>query len=314
MWVLRGGQTAFVRGDSVRPSIERTIRSHLAAIAATNDAEIARLGRELYDELIAPASPHLRGVRNLVIIGDGALQTVPFAALVGPDHRYLIQNFRLAFAPSASVFARNERTVTGGRELLAVAQPGPSGMKFLPNAEMEVREVADLYGNDHVLVGSEVDPNNFLMRSGRASAVHFAGHAVLDDHQPSASSLVFESSQNRAPLLLRAETIAATRLPSRPLVVLAGCSTGRGPLRQNEGVDSLSAAFLRAGARGVVATLWDIDDSASSRLLTTFHRHLGSGATASDALRDAQLSLIGSSDPNDRRPEAWAGFVLLGTM
>jgi len=314
MWVIRNGQTAFIRRETPRAQIEGLIRSHLAAIATDDLAATKRLGRSLYDELIAPASMYLRDSRNVVIIGDGDLQIMPFAALVGPDRRYLIEELPLAFSPSASVFVRNARPVTGGGNVLVVAQPNPAGMEFLPNAELEAKEVAAVYGVEHVLVGADVSPEEFLVRSGRATLVHFSGHALLEEHEPSASSLVFESSSNRPPLLLRAGKVAAARLPSRPLVVVAGCSSGRGPLKQTEGVDSLAAAFLRAGAHGVVATLWDIDDQASSRLLLSFHRQLERGATATEALRDAQLAMLASKEPNDRRPETWAGFVVLGTL
>ncbi|HEV7570924.1 MAG TPA: CHAT domain-containing protein [Thermoanaerobaculia bacterium] len=312
IWIVHGGHTSFIRGDLSRHSLERTIRDYLNAIASDDAAAIDQHGRVLYDELIAPAIPYLSGADNIVLIADGALHGVPFAALVGPDSRYLIENFRLLSVPSASTFVHESRVAPRGGNLLAVAEPRPFGMDFLSNAEVEARQIADLYPGERALIGEEIGPDQFLARSGRAAVVHFAGHASVSDGQPAASALIFESPQNRAPIPLRASTIAGAHLPSRPFVVLAGCSTGRGPLRRNEGVDSLAAAFLRAGARGILATLWDIDDSPSARLLRIFHGHLRRGARATDALRQAQLSLLESNDPDDRRPKAWAGFVLIG--
>jgi CHAT domain-containing protein len=312
IWIVRGGHTSFIRRDISRHSLETMIRDHLNAIATDDAAAIDRYGRALYGELIAPAIPYLSGADNIVLIADGALHGVPFAALVGPDSRYLIENFKLVSVPSASTFVHENRVAPRGGNLLAVAQPRPFGMDFLPNAEVEVRQIADLYPGERALIGEEIGPDQFLARSGRAAVVHFAGHASVSDGQPAASALIFESPRNGSPIALRASTIAGAHLPSRPFVVLAGCSTGRGPLRANEGVDSLAAAFLRAGARGILATLWDIDDSPSARLFRIFHGQLRRGARATDALRQAQLSLLESNDPDVRRPKAWAGFVLIG--
>jgi CHAT domain-containing protein len=314
IWVVRDGRVALTLADASAVLLESTVRAHAAALAQHDSATTERLGRVLYDNLIAPALPHLVGTRNLIIVGDGILQTVPFAALVSPHGRYLVEDFRLAHSPSASIFDRNSHVGARNPTLLAVAEPGPAGMEFLSSAESEVRALGNIYPRSQVHVGADITPTQFLAASGAASIVHFAGHAILDRRQPELSALVFESSQDNPPALLRASDIAFARLPSRPLVVLAGCSTGRGLLRNSEGVDSLAAAFLRAGARGVVATLWDIDDTTSSPLLQTFHRQLEIGVAPADALRDAQLRLLGSSRSEDRRPEAWAGFILIGTM
>jgi CHAT domain-containing protein len=98
--------------------------------------------------------------------------------------------------------------------------------------------------------------------------------------------------------------IQSLSLRQRPLVVLAGCQTasfggGRGTLR------SLANAFLAAGSRAVLATLWNVDDERASALTTRFYRALRAGATFPEALREAQINAIGSV-----RVVEWSAFQL----
>jgi CHAT domain-containing protein len=97
------------------------------------------------------------------------------------------------------------------------------------------------------------------------------------------------------------------------LIVLAACSTGRGKLRRNEGIDSLAAAFLQAGARGVVATLWDVEDRSSAALFDAFHEHLRVGERPVDALRNAQRTLLRGTDPALRKPGVWGSVFVTGS-
>jgi CHAT domain-containing protein len=95
-------------------------------------------------------------------------------------------------------------------------------------------------------------------------------------------------------------------------VVLAACQTAGGPVREGEGVMSLARPFLAAGARGVVGSLWDLDDRAAAVAFTRLHRALKDGAPPVEALRDVQLWMLHSDDPALREPSAWAGLTLIG--
>lgn len=84
------------------------------------------------------------------------------------------------------------------------------------------------------------------------------------------------------------------------------------PSGAREGVAGLARAFLAAGAGAVVASLWDVYDEPSRKLMETFHRHFRDGVPPAEALRRAQVALLHSDDPRFRNPSAWAGFEALG--
>lgn len=313
MWLVHDGHVVEGRSTASRSEIEKTVRHQLAAIAADDEAGVKADGRWLYAQLIAPVAAALPPDVDLAIAADGVLHNVPFPALVSDDGRYLIEQRVVAVAPSASIFFRSRRDAAPYDSLLAVAQPNPPGLDPLPSARSEVERTVRLYRHGRLFVGREIDPAGFLDAARDASLVHFAGHARTDFTHPSRSALLFESS-GETPAPLTAETIGRSRFDGHPLVVLSACGTGRGRVRRNEGIDSLAGAFLRAGARGVVATLWDVDDTVSSELFRRFHQRLRQGARAADALREAQLSLLHGDDAVRRQPAAWAGTVVIGSF
>jgi CHAT domain-containing protein len=179
-------------------------------------------------------------------------------------------------------------------------------MAFLAGARDETTQLANVYDHVAIFVGPDITPQQFLKRGADASIISFAGHTT-------AGALVFESRGQSPPTLLSASEITRSRFSRHPLVVLAACSSGRGRILSTEGVESLANAFLGAGARSVVATLWDVADESSSRLFATFHRNIGRGDSAANALRAAQLAMIHSNTTPDQQPVAWAGVFIVGS-
>ena len=156
-------------------------------------------------------------------------------------------------------------------------------------------------------MGAEITPEQFLAKAADADVIHFAGHSSTDLDTPSNSALLFEPAK-----VLTAGTIMRARLDRHPVVVLAACGTGRGRIRPNEGVDSLAGAFLGAGARDVVATLWDVQDASMVTVFRSFHRNLQRGARCADALRATQISLIHGENVRNGRPMVWASTFVVG--
>jgi CHAT domain-containing protein len=158
--------------------------------------------------------------------------------------------------------------------------------------------------------------------------VHFATHAVVDEVRPERSALVL--SPRGKPDALQAaltggpmedgrlsawEIVRDLRLDA-DLVTLSGCGTGLGKRVAGEGYLGFVHAFLQAGARSLVLSLWKVDDEASALLMGRFYANLAEGASTADALRNARRWLRDFRDDSGERvywhPAYWAAFVLVG--
>lgn len=267
-------------------------------------SELRAESAELHRLLIAPLEKHVAGAGELVIVPDGRLHAIPFAALWDGE-RYLAEKYVLRFAPSAAF--RRELKVANGPALV-VADPPAVNLPPLRSSREEAAQIASLHGAN-VLDGEAATRAAFVDAAPRHALIHFAGHAN-SDATTSYGALLFapEGSDTGA---LGSGEIARLRLRHHPLVVLAACGTFRGDPLHVSGMSSLSRAFLTAGARGVVGTLWEIDDDVSARVFLRFHEHLRTGMTPARALRAAQIDFRHSTDPRMQHPATWAPVALL---
>jgi CHAT domain-containing protein len=150
-------------------------------------------------------------------------------------------------------------------------------------------------------------------RIGQYRVVHFATHSIFNDEHPELSGIVLSLFDERGQPqdgFLRLQEIYNLSLPVE-LVVLSACSTGLGKEVRGEGLVGLTRGFMYAGAAGVVASLWKVDDDATAELMRNFYAGmLREGLPPSAALRNAQLSM--RRHVRWHAPYYWAGFVLHG--
>ena len=318
IWTVTGGEhhlsEVAVRADR----LTRLITAYRAALSQNSEREAAA-SEELYDVLLQPVRDSVRNRRTLVVVADAVIQQVPFAALrERRTARYLVEDFEILQSPSASFFTyqlsrQQALSARPPESALVVGNPG-SGAAVLPGAEAEARVAAAQYPRGEVLVGPNATKRQFLERAPFYDVVHFAGHAFANVEYPLLSRLSFSSAGDGVagdPLF--AHEIAHMRFTHTRVVVLAACSTAVGSVSRGEGVMSVARPFLAAGAPLVVASQWDVDDAATERLFTMFHREFAKHHDAVAALRAAQLAMIRSLIPGDGSPSRWGAFIALGT-
>jgi len=147
----------------------------------------------------------------------------------------------------------------------------------------------------------------------RYRIVHFATHGLINNEHPELSGIVlslFDGQGNSQDGFLRLHDIYNLYLPA-DLVVLSACSSGLGRDVKGEGLIGLTRGFMYAGASGVVASLWKVDDDATAELMKYFYEDMFTkGLSPSAALRDSQLKL--SQQKRWQAPYYWAGFVIQG--
>ena len=269
---------------------------------------------ELSRVLLQPAGPLLEGKR-LLIVPDGALHLLPFAALPVPGtDRPLVVNHEIVTAPSASSLALLRREVAHREPppgtLAVVADPvfAAGGFRPLPYSREEAEAILALAPPAGRLgaLGPAANREAVLGKGlGRYRIVHFATHGVLDTERPERSGLALSRHG-----FVRAGEIYRLDLPA-DLVVLSACRTALGKSFRGEGVVGLTRAFQYAGARNVLVSLWEVEDRATAELMRRFYRAmLVEGRPPAAALRAAQISL--REEPGWGAPYFWAGFVLQG--
>jgi CHAT domain-containing protein/Tfp pilus assembly protein PilF len=347
-----------------RERIERAARRYYELVTARNerrtgesladgkrridgaDAEAERIGRDLSRLLLAPAE-RLLGDRPLLIVADGALQYIPFAALPTPvSGAPLATRHDVVSLPSASALAVLRREVRGrprAPKTLAVfadpvfqatderltGRPGLMRLAATTRGGEERPAFQRLFssGKEARAIAALVPPGQRFLALGFAASrtqatshelaqyrnVHFATHGVLDSRRPELSKLVLSLYDEKGKTqdgFLRLNDIYNLRLGA-DLVVLSACQTALGQEIRGEGLVGLTRGFMYAGAARVVASLWSVEDRATAELMESFYRGmLRQGLSPAAALRRAQLEM--ARTPGRKSPYYWAGFSLQG--
>jgi CHAT domain-containing protein len=319
-WVLDRNGVELVPLGSGRERVEGLMDRLLRTLK--KGGEIGTDARRLRRRLIAPLEHRLAGASTLIVIPDGKLCRLPFSALQDEQGRFLLEEYRLAAAPSASVYLSlaeryQERSVTAPASILLVGEPEFDRSLFptlsrLPASAQEIESLSRLYDRSLVLRGEKATAERLLNALSGEDVLHFTGHTVTPPGAEAPSLLLTRSAATGESGLLPAEAIQCPRLPRLRLAVLAGCNTAEGRLSQNEGTLGLARSFLQAGIPVVVASLWEADDEPALRIFSRFHELLRGGADPLTALRRSQLDLLYDPDRSLSSPRTWAAFQAIG--
>ncbi|MFN6472966.1 MAG: CHAT domain-containing protein [Nostoc sp. SerVER01] len=325
--------------------------------------ETAKAANELSQLILKPVADKL-GQKRLVIVGDEALQYIPFAALTtstksadGSDYQPLVVNHEIISLPSAStiailrkqttgrtkaaktlailadpVFSANDERVTGKSSNVAnnnidqqleesalkrsTRNIKRSEIQRLPGTEKEAQEILKLVSASENIQAFGFDANYNWATNDQLSQykiLHFATHGFLDSTEPELSGIVLSliDKQGKSQRgFLRLADIFNLNFPAE-LVVLSACQTGLGEEVKGEGLVGLTRGLMYAGAARVVVSLWNVDDEATSLLMSQFYSQmLQQGKTPAAALRAAQLKMW--EQEKWRNPYSWSAFTLLG--
>ncbi len=263
------------------------------------------LAERLYRRLIAPIQSVVED-RALVIAPHGMLHYLPFGAL-HDGQRYLVERTHLRVVPSASALTviPADRSRAKGT-LLALGNPDLGDpAQDLPKAEKEATEIARHFQGATVLTGKEASKEAVRQLAPRFSILHFAVHGRFRPEAPLESALSL-AGRSRSESELTVSDIYGLRLDA-DLVTLSACETGLGQIAGGDDIIGLTRGFMYAGARSIVASLWEVDDASTAYLMARFYRNLATTGKAA-ALRLAQLETL------ERYPHPfhWAAFQLIG--
>lgn len=269
---------------------------------------------ELYDFFFAEPNKQgaLDGVTHLFVTPHASLGALPFAALWNRrTGKFLIEERVVSYLPSVAELSAEPRVTSTAPNRVEVFAPIPDS---LPGTRGEAEAIARIIPGAVIRLGpaSTEAAVRTALRSG--GTIHVASHGMHNSQNPLFSRMTVgrgfgTASGNDGKLEVHEILELTTR---SPLVFLSGCETGlvsgaEGQLVQGSDESSLAQAFLIAGARKVVATLWRVDDASAVRVADSFYRHLRSGSSAEDALASAQRDAI-----RRRGDYTWAAYTISG--
>ena len=330
-------RTASLLTQMVSQTSSATRGDNVEGILANDVCSSSRRCLEkMYELLIEPVRtelPRRGGEEHIIFVPDEELNNVSFAALTSSDNRYLIEDYVISTIPSIrAINLLRLRAETKGVQVsdsLVVGNPimpkkskdefsEATTLQQLPYAEQEAKKVANLLGTEP-LIGVKATEENVIERLTQARYIHLATHGLPNIDTSDLPSFALTPPEIKTSEVSGSgfantsgdgflDTNEIYRTPlNGELAVLSACDTsaGQGTV---EGNLSLARPFLTNGIPSVVASLWQVRDESTSKLMSYFYQNLENTPNKSVALRDAILATK-DEYPN---PREWAGFMLIG--
>ena len=289
--------------------LTRTVVELRRKLEKRQTREYLPLAQRLYRELVAPIEGTLasKQIDTLVFVPDGALRTIPMAAL-HDGSQFLAEKFALAVTPGLELMDPRPLPRNSERSLLSGISESVQNFSRLPHVTEELERIQQAQGG-LVLLNKQCSTARLEQELGGVpySVVHIASHAEFDRDASKTFLLTYDGrlTLNNLESLLKPRQFRGDPVE---LLTLSACETAAGDERAALG---LAGIALKAGARSALGTLWHVSDEASSTLVTEFYRQLHEGQlTKAKALQAAQRNLI--LDARYQHPAFWSPYLIIG--
>ncbi len=263
----------------------------------------ARSAQELYLFLVQPARQWFK-TNALVVIPHEDLAYIPFQVFQNPaDNRYLGEEFRITYAPSATVLASFSQSGHMRGTLLAVADPG------IPRAQEEVKSIARLFpGRSKIVCDQLARETDIKAWAGHYDILHLSAHGRFDAQSPILSYVQLGAGGSDDGRLTAAEMFDLP-LEKNRLVVLSACETGRAKTTHANEIPGMTRALLYAGAKALVLSSWEVDSASTALWMETFYREARE-QPLNEAARRALVAV--KTHPQYGHPYFWGAYTLTG--
>lgn len=296
-----------------------------------------------YDQFWARVDPALTGKKTIYVSADGVYNQISLNTLKKPNGEYLLNKYDLiVVGNSRDVLALKTQKAGAANKnafLLGFPDYGGDAVAALPGTKLEVENITKLLKTGGYQTTSYLQKaaTEAVVKALKGQAiVHIATHGYFQADVEQTSVGVHEENAKNNPLLRSGLLLAGASptmkgevmpnlesndngvltayeamnlsLEGTDLIVLSACETGLGDVRAGEGVYGLQRAFLVAGAKAMVMSLWKVDDAATQALMTNFYTNLAKGGNKAKAFKQAQLQLM----TKYKEPYYWGAFVMMG--
>ncbi|BDS13460.1 CHAT domain-containing protein [Aureispira anguillae] len=319
-------------------STAKYVRDLLRYIRTQKAEKYVNLGHKVYEVVMGEELDKKLEGKKLIIAPDETLNYLPFGVLpTTSDFKqgdqeliygkltYLINSHPITYNYSANLFlqSKQEKTTEVMHNIIAWAPSFSSmqailkekniadGIEELPAAQEEANLIARLFDGQTALAETATE-YEFKQNASNFGVLHLATHGVLNDRNPSFSSLILNQG-NKEDGLLHTYELFNMQL-NADMAVLSACNSGVGVLKRGEGVVSIARGFAYAGVPNIVMSTWAVSDEATKILMETFYQALQQGMPKDEALQQAKIAYLKEfeSVPRYQAPFFWGSFVVLG--
>jgi len=321
----------------IRIELDEEFQSSLTMLAESYEGRTfdPNAAHKIFEQILQPLLGNVDMIKSLVFLPDGILHYIPFEAFVTSNKlengiEYLVQKYSIyymhstslpesqlkpakdedlayiGFSPSYNIESNPLLASRSSRDLQIASQ-----LEKLPMAAIEIETSASIWSGEY-LVNVDATEENFKEKAKYAKIIHIASHTIIDDDEPMNSKLVFSPGADTIEDgLLHTYELYNMQLNAQ-LACLSACNTGFGLIRSGQGVVSLAKGFFYAGVPNVMMSLWSVPDRSTSEIMTYFYEQLKRGEGKAEALRNAKLRYLKTSDINTSDPYYWAAFTMIG--
>lgn len=290
---------------------------------------------QLYEALVKPIKNSLK--ENVIIIPDGFLFKIPFESLITNQpakarrfktHAYLIKEHCISYYLSTfMLFYNKERSsLSPSLSSLSLApfverdsfftyinedlkNETRTGFGRLQYSGEEIAYISELTKGD-AYFGNMATEHLLKTKAAQYTILHLATHGKMDEERKGFLAFNNQKDSLNNGMLFLSEIYA---LPlQNEMTVLSACESGTGVFQKGEGTLSLARAFLVAGSRSVVNTLWKVNDKQTKEIIIDFYGHLDKGLPRNKALQQAKLNYIEKYPHSTSHPYFWSGIILIG--
>jgi CHAT domain-containing protein len=285
--------------------LQEDLRALRKCIETPESIQYKELSNKLYKRLFLPLEGFLSNSK-LIIVPHGILHYLPINALYDGEN-YLIDRYSIRMMPNASVMKYlQDRPLKNTGGILVFGNPDLGNRdQDLIFAQKEAMEIANIRTDSKVFLRREATETVLRLYGNRYNYIHFATHGQFNPEAPLKSALLLApDSQSNG--MLTVDKLYSLRLDTN-LVTLSACETGLSKIANGDDLVGLTRGFLYAGSSSIVASLWKVDDLATSELMVRFYKEMDK-TDKREALRTAQLE----TKKKYPHPYYWASFQLTG--
>ncbi|GBE73664.1 hypothetical protein myaer87_08910 [Microcystis aeruginosa NIES-87] len=296
-----------IQSDAKRDDFNQLVSQYHNQLADYQNADYLVTGSKLYEILIRPIESQIAtsSPKNIAIIATGQLRYIPFETLYDKKNdQVLLEKYPIYYLTriSTSTPPATERKPLQG---LAFANPKPT-QEELKGTEIEAETISKTFPGSEKYLGINATLDIFKKQAFRFSILHLGTHGCFNlagcpNLDMQANTILFANKEQ-----YNIADAALLGLKNTELITLSACQTAKEANADGQEISGLAYVLERAGAKSVIASLWNAEDNTSAEIMTQFYQNLKNGMTKSEAMQKAKLSQIKS------HPYFWSPFILIG--